>query len=133
MTREIILPHHYREYDWAIPTVNAFKEGKEIWMNQHRRSGKDLLCFCRFLLPPALKRPGTYHYIWPTLKEGRDGFWEGKDEEGRDILSYYIPKESIVKKDNQDMKLFLRAAGGTSVIQVFGTNGEQWTALRGKP
>ena len=133
MTREIILPHHYREYDWAIPTVNAFKAGKEIWMNQHRRSGKDLLCFCRFLLPPALKRPGTYHYIWPTLKEGRDGFWEGKDEEGRDILNYYVPKEAIFKKDNQDMKLFLRAAGGTSVIQVFGTNGEQWTALRGKP
>ena len=130
---EIKLPYNYKEYEWEIPTVNAFKKGKEIWMNQHRRSGKDLLCFCRFLLPSALQRPGTYHYIWPTLKEGRDGFWEGKDEEGRDILNYYIPPGAIFKRDNQDMKLFLNAQNGTSLIQVFGTNGEQWTALRGKP
>lgn len=133
MSRTVKLPYNFQEYEWEIDTVNAYKRGLEIWMNQHRRSGKDLLCFCRFLLPPALKNPGTYHYIWPTLKEGRDGFWEGKDEEGRDILDYYVPPGAILKKDNQDMKLFLKSAGGTSLIQVFGTNGEQWTALRGKP
>jgi len=130
---DIILPYHYREYEWENPIVEAFLKGLEIWMNQHRRSGKDLLCYCRFLLPSALKRPGTYQYIWPTLKEGRDGFWEGKDEDGRDILHYYTPPGSILKPDNQDMKLTLRAEGGTSIIQVFGTNNEQYNSLRGKP
>lgn len=130
---DIILPYHYREYEWENPIVEAFFDNKEIWMNIHRRGGKDLLCFCRFLLPSAFKRPGTYQYIWPTLKQGRDAMWEGKDEEGRDVLEYYLPPESILKKDNQDMKLILRADGGTSQIQIFGTNKLQYKDLRGKP
>jgi SAM-dependent methyltransferase len=130
---KIILPYHYKEYKWEEPITEAFLQSKEIWINNHRRSGKDLLFFCRFLLPSALKKPGTYPYIWPTLKEGRDGFWEGKDEEGRDITRYYIPEEAILKKDNQDMKLTLKSEGGTSIIQVFGTNNEQYNSLRGKP
>lgn len=133
MELEIQIPYNYKEYDWEIPIVKAFYDNKELWLNLHRRAGKDLLCFCRFLLPSALKRPGTYHYIWPTLKQGRDSFWEGKDEEGRDILKHYIPEVMVLKKDNQDMKLLLKAIGGTSTIQVFGTNGGQFEALRGKP
>ena len=130
---DIILPYNYREYEWENPIVQAFFDNKEIWMNIHRRGGKDLLCFCRFLLPSALKRPGTYPYTWPSLKQGRDAIWEGKDEEGRDILKHYVPQESILKQDNQDMKLTLKAEGGTSQIQIFGTNNGQYEALRGKP
>lgn len=130
---EIQIPYNYREYEWEVPIVKAFNRGLELWMNLHRRAGKDLFCFCRCLLPAALKRPGTYHFIWPTLKQGRDSFWEGKDEEGRDILSNYIPQKLIVKKDNQDMKLIVSAVGGTSTIQIFGTNNGQYEALRGKP
>jgi len=134
MNLDIKIPYNYQPYKWEIPIIQAFENRKEIWMNQHRRSGKDLLCFCQFLLPSAFEIPGTYQYIWPTLKEGRDGFWEGKDEEGRDILDYYIPKEMVIKPDNQDMKLTVRTVGGgTSLIQVFGTNGEQYNSLRGKP
>ncbi len=129
----IIIPYNYKEYEWEEPIVKAFFDDKEIWINIHRRGGKDLLCFCRFLLPSAFKRPGTYPYTWPTLKQGRDAIWEGKDEKGRDILDYYLPPESILKKDNQDMKLTLKAEGGTSQIQIFGTNKGQYEALRGKP
>jgi len=130
---DIILPYHYTEYEWENSIVEAFLKGLEIWMNIHRRGGKDLLSFCRFLLPSAFKRPGTYPYTWPTLKQGRDAIWEGKDEKGRDILDYYLPQGSVIKKDNADMKLTLRASGGTSQIQIFGTNGGQYEALRGKP
>lgn len=134
MNLDIKIPYNYKPYKWEIPIIQAFENGKEIWMNQHRRSGKDLLCLCQFLLPSAFEKPGSYQYIWPTLKEGRDGFWEGKDEKGRDILDYYIPKEMVVKPDNQDMKLTVRTVGGgTSLIQVFGTNNEQYNSLRGKP
>ncbi len=128
-----ILPHNYKPYEWQIPIAANFQNGKEVWMTIHRRGGKDLFSFCQCLLPQALKRPGTYQYIWPTLKQGRDSFWEGKDEEGRDILDYYIPQELIQHRDNADMKLTLYAIGGTSQIQVFGTNGGQFEALRGKP
>lgn len=133
MELNIDLPYHYKEYEWEIPIVKAYFDNKEIWMNIHRRGGKDLLCFCRFLLPTAFKRPGTYPYVWPTLKQGRDAIWEGKDEEGRDILKYYVPQDMIIKKDNADMKLTVQAVGGTSQIQIFGTNKQQYEALRGKP
>jgi len=133
MELKIDLPYNYTEYKWQIPIVKAFFDNKEIWMNIHRRGGKDLLCFCRFLLPSAFKRPGTYPYVWPTLKQGRDAIWEGKDEEGRDLMKHYVPQEMIIKKDNADMKLTVQAVGGTSQIQIFGTNGGQYEALRGKP
>lgn len=133
MNLDIPLPYHYKEYDYQIPIIKAFFDNLEIWMNIHRRGGKDLLCFCRFLLPSAFKRPGTYPYIWPTLKQGRDAIWEGKDEKGRDVLNYYVPREMIIKADNADMKLTVRAIGGTSQIQIFGTNNGQYEALRGKP
>jgi len=133
MNLEINVPHNYKPYNWEIPIIKAFQQKLEVWATIHRRGGKDLLSLCEVLLPEAFERPGTYQYIWPTLKQGRDSFWEGKDEDGRDILDYYIPREMIIKADNQDMKLFLYAVGGTSQIQVFGTNGGQYEALRGKP
>lgn len=126
-------PYNYKEYDWEIPAVKAFYKGLEIWLNIHRRGGKDLLCFCRFLLPSAFKKPGTYHYIWPSLKQGRDAIWEGKDEDGKDILKHYVPQEMIAHVDNADMKLTTYAKGGTSQIQIFGTNKGQYESLRGKP
>ena len=133
MNLNIDLPYNFKEYGWEIPAVEAFFDNKELWLNWHRRAGKDLICFCRFMLPSAFKKPGTYPYTWPTLKQGRDAIWEGKDEQGRDILSHYVPREMILKKDNADMKLTVRAIGGTSQIQIFGTNGGQYEALRGKP
>ncbi len=134
MNLNIDTSHNYRPYDWEIPIIIAFEQQKEIWMNIHRRGGKDLLCFCEFLLPSAFERPGTWHYIWPSLKQGRDAIWEGKDEEGRDILNYYVPQEMIAHRDNADMKLTLYAVGGgTSQIQIFGTNMGQYESLRGKP
>jgi hypothetical protein len=113
--------------------IVAFEQGKEVWKTIHRRGGKDLFDLKEILLPEAFEKPGSYQYIWPSLKQGRDSFWEGKDEEGRDIMQYYIPQEMILHKDNADMKLTVASVGGTSLIQVFGTNDGQYIALRGKP
>ncbi|MBA7572709.1 hypothetical protein ES708_14493 [subsurface metagenome] len=133
MNLDIDTSHNFTPYKWEHPIIAAFEEHKEIWINIHRRGGKDLLCFCEFILPSAFERPGTYPYLWPTLKQGRDAIWEGKDEQGRDILNYYVPREMIIRADNVDMKLTVRAIGGTSQIQIFGTNNQQYEALRGKP
>jgi len=129
----IRLPHNYKPYKWQRPICIAFQNGKEVWATIHRRGGKDLLSLCEILLPEAFEHPGTYQYIWPSLKQGRDSFWEGKDEEGNDVMQTYIPQEAILHKDNADMKLTVASVGGTSLIQVFGTNNKQYIALRGKP
>jgi len=129
----IRLPHNYKPYNWQRPICVAFQRGLEVWATIHRRGGKDLLSLCEVLLPEAFEHPGTYQYIWPSLKQGRDSFWEGKDEEGRDVMQTYIPQEAIIHKDNADMKLTVASVGGTSLIQVFGTNNKQYIALRGKP
>lgn len=130
---KIRLPHNYKPYDWQKPICIAFQNGKEIWATIHRRGGKDLWSLNEVLLPEAFEHPGTYQYVWPSLKQGRDSFWEGKDEEGNDVMNTYIPQEAIVHKDNADMKLTVASVGGTSIIQVFGTNNKQYIALRGKP
>jgi len=126
-------PYNYKPYPWEVPICVAFQNGKELWKTIHRRGGKDLFELTEVLLPSAFERPGTYQYIWPSLKQGRDSFWEGKDEEGQDIFLKYIPQEMILHKDNADMKLTVASVGGTSLIQVFGTNNKQYIALRGKP
>ena len=133
MNLDIKIPHNYKIYDWLIPAKIAFERGKEVWTTIHRRGGKDLFALSEILLPEAFEHPGTYQYIWPLLKEGRDSFWEGKDEKGNDVMSYYIPQEMILHKDNADMKLTVASIGGTSTIQVFGTNKGQYVTLRGKP
>ena len=129
----IRLPHHYKPYPWQRPICIAFQKKKELWKTIHRRGGKDLFDFCEVLLPEAFEHPGTYQYIWPLLKQARDSFWEGKDENGNDIMQTYIPQEAIVHKDNADMKLTVASVGGTSQIQIFGTNKGQYISLRGKP
>jgi len=129
----IRLPHNYKPYQWQRPICIAFQKGLEIWATIHRRGGKDLLSLNEVLLPEAFEHPGTYQYVWPSLKQGRDSFWEGKNEEGDDVMQKYIPQEAIVHKDNADMKLTVASVGGTSIIQVFGTNNKQYIALRGKP
>lgn len=126
-------PYNYKPYKWEIPICVAFQNGKETWKTIHRRGGKDLFELSEVLLPEAFEHPGTYQYVWPLLKQGRDSFWEGKDEEGNDIMRKYIPQEMILHKDNADMKLTVASIGGTSLIQVFGTNKQQYIALRGKP
>jgi len=126
-------PYNYKPYPWEIPICVAFQNGKEVWKTIHRRGGKDLFELSEVLLPEAFEHPGTYQYVWPLLKQGRDSFWEGKDEDGRDIMNYYIPQKMILHKDNADMKLTVASIGGTSIIQVFGTNKQQYITLRGKP
>ena len=133
MNLDINIPYNYIPYKWEIPIVIAFQQGKELWKTIHRRGGKDLFELSEVLLPEAFEHPGTYQYVWPLLKQGRDSFWEGKDEEGDDIMRKYIPEEMILHKDNADMKLTVASIGGTSLIQVFGTNKGQFIALRGKP
>lgn len=131
---KIRLPYNMDPYDWQIPVIGEHQKGKDVWLNIHRRGGKDLVSFCGIALPEAIEVPGTYHYIFPLLNQGRDAIWEGKDHKGNDILDHYVPKDLVLHRDNADMKLILRATGDkSSVLQIFGVNNGQYEKLRGKP
>jgi hypothetical protein len=134
---KIPIPHNYYSYPWQQEPKKRYEQGiRRIYKVWHRRGGKDLNDLNEFLVSEGVEIPGTYYYIWPTLKQGRDIFWEGKDEQGNDIRDYYIPKEIIYgNPDNQDMKLTLRCPGisATSTIQVIGTDQNHYLKMRGRP
>ncbi|MFA5431958.1 MAG: hypothetical protein WC319_03685 [Candidatus Paceibacterota bacterium] len=128
------LPHNINPYPWQRPIIGNHQLGKDVWLNIHRRGGKDLTSFAGIAIPEAAEIPGTYHYIFPLLNQGRDAIWEGKDHKGNDILEHYVPKELVLHRDNADMKLTIRSSDSkTSVIQIFGVNNGQYEKLRGKP
>lgn len=128
------LPHNMDPYEWQVPIIGRHQQGLDVWLNIHRRGGKDLTSFAGIVLAEAAEIPGTYHYIFPLLNQGRDAIWEGKDHQGNNILDYYVPKELVSHRDNADMKLTIRSTDSkTSIIQIFGVNNGQYEKLRGKP
>jgi len=135
--KKIPIPYHYSSYPWQTEVKKRYEQGiRRIYKVWHRRAGKDLNDTNEFLISEGIETPGTYYYIWPTLKQGRDIFWEGKDEDGHNILDYYIPKPLLATNpDNQDMKLTLRCPGidRTSTIQVIGTDKLHYEKMRGRP
>jgi len=100
--------------------VNAFEEGKikrfvAIWP---RRAGKDI-CALNLLLRAALRRVGTYFYIFPTFSSGRRIIWDAIDISGNRVMQHYIPDEIVESRNEQMMRI--RLING-SQIQILGSD-----------
>ena len=80
-------------------------------------SGKDIVGF-NLILRAAIKKVGTYFYIFPTFSSGRRILWDAINNDGFRILNY-IPDELIDSKNEQQMRI--RLING-SVIQVLGSD-----------
>lgn len=93
----------------------SFKKYLVIWP---RRAGKDI-CALNLLLRAALKKVGTYFYIFPTFQMGRRILWDAIDISGKRILTYYIPEELIESRNEQQMRI--RLVNG-SQIQILGSD-----------
>lgn len=107
-----------REYQQRL--VTAFEEGKikrfvAIWP---RRAGKDI-CALNLLLRAALRRVGTYFYVFPTFSMGRRILWDAIDISGNRVIQHYIPEELIESKNEQQMRI--RLING-SQIQIIGSD-----------
>lgn len=100
--------------------VDAFEAQKikrfvAIWP---RRSGKDI-CAINLMLRAALRKVGTYFYVFPTFSMGRRILWDAIDISGNKIMKYYIP-DSIVESRNEQM-MRIKLING-SQIQILGSD-----------
>lgn len=110
------LPYKWRPRDYQLPAWRAWERGiKRSILVWHRRAGKDLTSV-NWMVQAAVERPGLYWHVSPTYAQGRKIVWEGKDKGGRPFLEY-IPNELIVRKRDDEMKIWLQ---GGSQIQVIG-------------
>lgn len=98
---------------------------KRVFLNWHRRSGKDLTSFC-VIIREAVKRVGEYYYLLPHFTQGIKVLWTGSDNSGKRIRDYINP--DIVANISETHKT-IRLTNG-SMIRLVGarTNSD---ALRG--
>lgn len=66
---------------------------KRILFIWHRRAGKDLDTWNRFLFVAAM-RPGIYWYFLPTKTQARQVIFEGRDNQNRRFIDY-LPRDLI--------------------------------------
>jgi phage terminase large subunit len=115
--KEITLPfspwEHQKQLFQAFEE-QGFKRGVLVWA---RRMGKDVASF-NLMLRAALKKPGTYIYMLPTIDQARKVIWNARQNDSTRFIEY-IPKELIRKTHEQDMRIEM--VNG-SVIQLAGSD-----------
>jgi phage terminase large subunit len=115
---DITLPHNFTAYDYQKPFFRAMYHGcKRAVLIWHRRAGKDLTAW-QYMIKEAVKKRGTYYYVFPKYSQVRKVFWDEMDEKGRPYLDY-VPDQLIRAKNNHEMKLLL--VNG-SIIQFIGSD-----------
>lgn len=90
------------------------KRAIAVW---HRRAGKEKT-FINYVVKEAVKRVGSYYYLFPTYSQAKKVVWDGRDKEGFAFLDH-IPAQLIKSKHSQDLKVTL--VNG-SIIQLVGTD-----------
>lgn len=106
--RVVKLPYNLNPRPYQFEIMQAFFRDriKRMILIQHRRAGKDLLCF-NIMIMAALQRVGTYLYTFPLMKQARKVIWEGKDKHGTPFLSY-IPPNLIAGTHDTKMNIYLK-------------------------
>ncbi len=105
--------------DYQRPLIESFlKEEKKrylaVWP---RRAGKDIVGY-NLIFRAALKKVGTYFYVFPTFSSGRRILWDAISNDGTRLLEF-LPRELIESRNEQLMRI--RLVNG-SVIQVVGSD-----------
>lgn len=80
--------------------------------------GKDLTCW-NLCIREALRRVGTYYYVFPTYAQAKKVIWDASTIDGKRFINEYIPDELVASKNGQEMKI--RFANG-SLIQMVGSD-----------
>ena len=107
--------------DYQRNLCRAFEEGKlkrflVIWP---RRAGKDI-CSLALLVRAALRRVGTYMYIFPEFSSGRRILWDAIDIQGNRVMHKYIPEEIVESRNEQQMRI--RLINGSQILVVGSDN-----------
>lgn len=101
-------------YDIEVDVFHCFIANGYLVHN----SGKDI-CALNLLLRSALRRIGTYFYVFPTFSMGRRIIWDAIDIDGRRIIDHYIPEDLVESRNEQQMRI--RLING-SQIQILGSD-----------
>ncbi len=120
MEKKIVNLDRFVPRPYQQKLVNAFEAGKikrfvAIWP---RRAGKDI-CALNLLVRAALRRVGTYFYIFPTFSSGRRIIWDAIDISGNKVMQYYVPDDIVESRNEQMMRI--RLING-SQIQILGSD-----------
>jgi phage terminase large subunit len=117
---KVSLPYKWEPRPYQTAFWNAMLRGCDRAINVwHRRAGKDLTAFNWAVFDMNVLHPGgQWWHVWPTYEQGRKGWWDGADNEGRRFIDY-IPKELI--KRIRDDRMFLEMENG-SIYRVVGAD-----------
>lgn len=103
--------------------ADAALEYSRIVVRAGRRFGKSSLSL-NIVLREAIANPGRYWIIAPEYTQAKSIYW-------RELVDEYIPKELIIKKNDQELILEVRTSieGKNSIIEFKGSDRED--KLRG--
>ena len=117
-----ILP--LRDYQEKLWLELLRRKIKRAFILMHRRAGKDVFCL-QYMIAQAVQVVGNYWYILPQQNQVRRSIWEGITSSGFKYLDM-IPEEAILKKSEQEMKIYLKNG---SIISFLG--GDNYDSLVG--
>lgn len=122
----------FTPYDHQREALSALGRGyrRACWV-WHRRAGKDMAAFLGWMVPEALRKTGTYYYIFPTYSQGKKIIWDGIDNKGIPLLHYiggalgleWDQCKDIVKFNESELQITLpviRGGSKGSIIQIIG-------------
>lgn len=120
MEQKVVKLDRFMPRDYQRKLVDVFEAGKikrfvAIWP---RRAGKDI-CALNLLVRAALRRVGTYFYIFPTFSSGRRIIWDAIDISGNRVMQHYVPDDIVESRNEQQMRI--RLING-SQIQILGSD-----------
>jgi phage terminase large subunit len=117
MNQPIDLGLTFQPRCYQLPIWEAMKSYNRLILIMPRRSGKDVLCF-NIIYREALKKVGSYYYVFPTFSSGRRILWDQITMDGERILDY-IPRNLIESKNESMMRIKLING---SYIQIIGSD-----------
>lgn len=111
---------HQIEFIWCMD--NGYRRA---FLLNHRKSGKDVICFYRAVKAACLK-VGLYGYFFPFHDQARETVWEGTFSDGLTRFMDIVPLGMIDKLDQTQLKIYLTNG---SIINIAGS--DNIASLRG--
>ena len=112
----------FTPHDGQKQIAEALLSTRYVVIRAGRRFGKSALAL-NLVLREALHNPGRYWIIAPEYTQAKSIYW-------RDLVTEYVPKDLIVKKNDNELILeIITPSGKTSIIEFKGSDRED--KLRG--
>jgi phage terminase large subunit len=120
----------YKPRFYQVPVFEALekKKFKRLVVIWPRRSGKEIVGY-NIMIRAALRRVGTYFFVYPNFSSGRRILWDAITNTGERILDY-LPAELVDSKNEMMMRIKLKNG---SIIQIIGSDNYDNTLIGTNP